>query len=1163
VPPIAKPLAELAIEAFNAPLDSQNNRLMIQRAPGDDIRVRTDRDSLVFSTAEKWAIDVVPHRIGYPPESPIRFEAELVPARGTDALWRTSRELKSDAEGNVPPVPGLEIPLPDVEGVYDLVLALRPGGLRNRFIPARWAVTRSLQFVVIDPEPPSEEEEVSSWRAVVEFDPAQPRWWERMPRLPQWRLVPGVGPGALGNKKTSITTHEGRPLTQLAPGGWQVYPLPIDQTDMPHFLEVEYAGDLSQTLGISIIEPNSAGVVTPIGLDSGVDVSEAMARGMFWHRLVFWPRTKTPYVVLTNRRSSGMAAFGTIRVMAGPKQLAPVTSQAPIDGVRMPLAHFDRPVFPEIFSARDALDPVLGRSLDDWLTFYDGGKRMTEYLHHVGYAGASISVYCEGSTIYPSRLVDPTPKYDTGIYFTSGQDLMRKDVLEMMFRIFDRAGLQLIPAVQFTAPLPALERIVERGAPHHEGVLRVDVKGRSGGEQAGPSGGVAADYNPLDERVQSAMKAVIGELVERYGHHRSFAGISLDLAPDSYALLPGAPWGADPVTLGHFRRDTAGQSPKGQGASSAPKDRPLAPSEREAWLDWRADKMLQLYRSLGEEVAKSRPKARLFLAGSDLPEAPPIHHVMRPALPRRKTVREVMRELGIDVERYRGEPGIVLLRPQRLWPREDMVRQAVTLEFNELEEVDRLFGSGAARGSLFYHETQPLRLTALDAISPFGPDKTTTWLAPRFSPAGAANRRRFIRSLVSLDAQWMFDGGWTVAMGQEDALRDLVDTYRRLPVESFQPPSGQETSAQPVIVRTLAKDQETYIYVVNDSAWPVSAEIEIAVPDHCGLRPLSYRRPLPPLVRDQSRARWVVSLQPYDLIAGVLTSPHAAVRGCSVQLPPHVVPALEAQVAEAGASLTRLKNPPPLDVLKNPSFDGSPSSSSIAGWDIAQGPSISTCIDSADPHSGSGSLRVESSAPVARVRSHAFPPPRTGRLSLQLWLRGSDSASAPKLRLVVEGQLVGGGFRQWPATVGGDSPANALGPQWKPFLFPVPNLPVSQLENLRVGFDLLGPGTVWVDDVQLSELAFTDEEQIELRKIIARSDFQLRSKRYSDCARSLNTYWLRFLREYVPKVDTSDQEMADVRPSPPPEAPRSRPQPAEKTSVLDRVKRFIPRLPRF
>ncbi len=54
-----------------------------------------------------------------------------------------------------------------------------------------------------------------------------------------------------------------------------------------------------------------------------------------------------------------------------------------------------------------------------------------------------LGVLADGSTIYPSALADPTPRYDTGVFFTSAQDPVRKDVLEMLLRMFDREGMQL------------------------------------------------------------------------------------------------------------------------------------------------------------------------------------------------------------------------------------------------------------------------------------------------------------------------------------------------------------------------------------------------------------------------------------------------------------------------------------------------------------------------------------------------------------------------------------------------------------------------------------------------------------------------------------------------------------------------------------------------
>ena len=150
--------------------------------------------------------------------------------------------------------------------------------------------------------------------------------------------------------------------------------------------------------------------------------------------------------------------FGRIRVYAGPEALPATADCSNLDQpTRLLAAYFDRPLFPENFSASESADEWTGRSLKDWVTFYEGGKRLVEYLKYVGYNGAIVSVARQGATIYPSKLLTPNPKYDNGTFFSSGQDPVRKDVLEMLFRLFDREGLTLVPAVQFSSTLEELE----------------------------------------------------------------------------------------------------------------------------------------------------------------------------------------------------------------------------------------------------------------------------------------------------------------------------------------------------------------------------------------------------------------------------------------------------------------------------------------------------------------------------------------------------------------------------------------------------------------------------------------------------------------------------------------------------------------------------------
>jgi len=96
---------------------------------------------------------------------------------------------------------------------------------------------------------------------------------------------------------------------------------------------------------------------------------------------------------------------------------------------------------------------------------------------------------------------------------------------------------------------------------------------------------------------------------------------------------------------------------------------------------------------------------------------------------------------------------------------------------------------------------------------------------------------------------------------------------------------------------------------------------------------------------------------------------------------------------------------------------------------------------------------------------------------------------------------------------------------------------------------------VWVDQVQLFDLAFSVNERKELNKLITLANVTLEEDRMGDCLRLLAGYWPRFLEENVPLPPggvpgpPAPQSVQLAKP------PRQSPQ---KTSLLDRVKGFLP-----
>ena len=185
-------LAELTQNEFNPNLDDHGNRLSVRRAPGDQLRVRLNERSLVFAPGERLTGQIEPHLLPMKPGTEARLSYRLLPARTPSDSWSTERPLarppadlwtheQSFVVGETEQLP-LEVPLPDQEGAYDLVLTATQVGIlaaqqpRTAQILKQPWVERRLQVIVVRPERPASRAE-GELRPVVEIDPANPKWW--------------------------------------------------------------------------------------------------------------------------------------------------------------------------------------------------------------------------------------------------------------------------------------------------------------------------------------------------------------------------------------------------------------------------------------------------------------------------------------------------------------------------------------------------------------------------------------------------------------------------------------------------------------------------------------------------------------------------------------------------------------------------------------------------------------------------------------------------------------------------------------------------------------------------------------------------------------------------------------------------------------------------
>ena len=1167
-------LADLLRASFSAELDDRGNRLVVQRCPGDDLRVRLSRGALVYRPDEVFQCELLAHLPSLESGTKVRIKLQLRPARGGQELWSDERTV---AAGDPAPV-AIEVPLAKCsEGAYELAITASHAGkiawppLRPQLGFRSVLAERIVEFLVLHSKPPVPARAEGQLETVVEIDPASPGWWERLGRLPALARLPRLGKGPLGNGNLRVVSHPLGALAQLAPSkpddpSWEAYMVPVARPGEPHLLEVEYPSDVPQTLGISIIEANEAGAVVPVGLDSGVDHPEPVtgvgaAPRWLRHRLVFWPRTRTPVVLMTNRRQDRPAVYGRIRVRAGWGRLPRAfgSESAP---ERLLAAYFDRPLFAENFSASESVGSLSDLTVDDWTTFYEGATRLIEYLHYVGYNGTMLSVLADGSSLYPSQLLQPTPRYDTGVFFAAGQDPVRKDVLEMLLRLLDREGLQFVAAVEFASPLPALEARIREGGPQAEGLQWIGPDGLPWTHVYLPQRGRAPYYNVLDPRVQEAMLAVVREITSRYAQHPSLAGIALQLSAYGYAQLPGPQWGLDDVTIARFEQQTGVRLPTVAGPERyrrrlealAPVGPDGARQWRREWLQWRATQMSRFYRQVYEALSAARPGTRLFLAGGDMFAGPPWDQELRPSLPCRATLAETMLRAGIEPHAFGEDRGIVLLQSTRIGPAAFLSRQATTLELAQLPDAERYFQTLWPSGALLFHPPLELRVASFDEKSPFRP--CYAWLAAQIVPSDIENRRRFVHALASLDPQAIFDGGWMLPMGQEESLRGLVAVFRQLPAVRFErAPPAPDSEGQPAVVRFATRGDRTYAYVVNEAPFATTLRVRVAMPTAAQLEPLVAGRSVGPLRRDSLGTYWEVALDPYDVIGAWFSAPNVRLSGVQVAVTPEIRAALEKRLSDLGDRVAALGNPPLLEALSNPGFDaptgqGGP----IPGWTPFGGPGIVATLDATTRHNGTHALRLASQGPPGGVASLPFAAPRTGRLSLSVWLRVADAGRQPPLRLTVAGKVGSRDFFR--SAWVGQSPEVAGVPgipaEWTQFYVHVFDLPLESSGYIHLRFELTGPGEVWIDDVQLCELFFTEKERKALVRLLTPADVMLQNGQVGDSLRLLEGYWSRFLVEHVPLPQTPVVQKPE-----PPASPAGEPA-ARSARLLDRLKQWSP-----
>ena len=584
-----------------------------------------------------------------------------------------------------------ECGVPSVPGVYQLQLdAIEQGSLRW----SRTLASATKEFVVSSNSMLSSGEGEESWQLIYELDPGSPRLHERLRRLPGQAAasmasmrrislpampMPSLGDaadripslslpkvpmpglpkvpsvdslmprfsGLLSTGHSTVEPHQLGAMLRLPPMSasgvptWEGIVITDAVPGRPHAVEVAYPSDQHVAIGLSVLEQDSGATHISVRHDGGFEVprppagSSAVLRR---HRFVFWPRTQSPLLVISNSSRHQTATVGRVTVYRGPAKMS--DSVLPVSG------YGERRIFAPV--PREASAAQAGGEKDvgqpaGWVHWYDELWQTAERLKSQQVTGLAVDVYAGGASLWQSDLTAGGPRWEGGAGDPSFDEENR---LALLCRVSEQAGMGLVPTLRFDGIHPRIESLLGQDD-CKPGLLCL---GRDGQVRDASETLVGRHYNILDPRVQAAVLDVVAELVERLRGSGVIDGIALELSAKGWLHLPGVAWGLDDTTFMRFVQET------GQGKTVLHDSGPnrfvtraaaVEGELRSAWLAWRAEQIAMLHQGVARIVA-AEADWNYYIMPTTLMFTGSVAERLRPVVAGQPHDQAVLYELGLD-----------------------------------------------------------------------------------------------------------------------------------------------------------------------------------------------------------------------------------------------------------------------------------------------------------------------------------------------------------------------------------------------------------------------------------------------------------------------------------------------------------------------------------
>lgn len=1215
---LEKTLQEILTDSCSVSLDPSGNALVINRPAEDHLRLNIAREHLVFRPEEAIPLSITGKHLGLGNNTPLKLTVTLLSETNGQTVLTMPLQTTTDDTGSFADLSSETIYAPSEEGVYRLVVRADPKRLLGGLLRDA-AVTRSMQFVVAGEE--KLVEDPADWKIVDTWEPGKgdsiienftdnentidnasrdqasnrSRWlgWRSFSSRGWWTSF-GRQPKR-GTSDAGVASGSGEAI--LAPNDWYMIPLRIGSTGKPHRLQLQYAADRPMRMGITLLETNAEGLLAPLGVDASVELDSDDIQslgGRLEHEVVFWPKSSTASLLITNPDTDLPLQVLGYRLLAGPSHLnkasntqsddpslitsnasrakveeqktdsetdnsgassdepqssatSSLSDQSPDQLVsnfkkenlppRLAAIYLDKPLLAEYFGGSETIDPATGRGLHDWQTFYQACQHLVEYLRWSGHNGVILFVSGEGGAIYPGGPLGSNFKFDRGRFFSDGRDVIPKDVVELLLRMLDREGLHVLLGLHFDGALPPT---LTRHLSTDESMELMDASGRVWSRSSSSGSRTAPRYNPLHATVQGVLERSVEDLLQRYGKHSSFRGVVLEMGGAGHLSFGGDRWGYDPTTIDNFFRSLGGQIP----VDPKEKIQLVQARYRAAFMQWRASQLTQFIQRLSQRTRKKRNDLRLVVSTAGLAKLPPGESDFLEWSDLWLQPEYIALSRGLDLPALSKIQEIDLLHSDIRYPLHQLPQQRWSYAVRDLSWESPQATPYPRGGSLVLLPPTGRNWPSVELQQPLGLNSTKVWTFHQAFPVSSTGRAGWSSQLLTHDHWLMATGGWGPNLGAESTLRESIGVWTSLPPVTFSDHLGREgqSLSQGVTIRTAEYDGKTFIHMINATPWKQKVTLQFSkklgsanaywIGETSDEIPSSWFQ----------QSSWSIDLEAHQWKAICIDSPNFPIDSWRNEVDSLAIEKAKNQLLELSERVKKLHTTQlaPLPSLVNGDFELFDNGGVPVGWTRSTLPS-SQVTQSDQAYRGKSCIKLENrsegNAPLW-IQSSPITLPRTGRMAVELWIRRETDTPEPQVRLNLLGRRTDGTRFERSRWLGRNSGDATIPERWEssPMVLLVSDLPPAGIDDLRVEIDLVGSGTIYIDEVKLFDIYLhPDERNLIRNQIFAASEpFRDPSLKINldEIDRLWHGYWGQYLRRFVPKTSaTPDMDQANSRQS--------------------------------